>query len=77
MSSRRNAAPVGVLRSRSQLAAVTVGMFIIAAKTGWLTLSFARIDRTCEGVSGLTRAPMPGSGRQLDLVDPPEIPRRD
>jgi hypothetical protein len=30
-------------------------MFIIAAKTGWLTFSFSRIDRTCEGVSGLTR----------------------
>ena len=55
MSSRRSAAPVGFLRPLSQLAAVTVGMFIIAAKTGWLTLSFARIDRTCEGVSGLTR----------------------
>jgi len=29
-------------------------MFIIAAKTGWLTLRFLRIDRTCEGVSALT-----------------------
>ena len=55
MSSKRNAAPVGFLRPRSQLAAVTVGIFIIAAKTGWLTLSFSRIDRTCEGVSDLTR----------------------
>jgi len=54
MSSKRSAAPVGFLRPRSQLAAVTVGMFIIAAKTGWLTLSFLRIDRTCEGVSDLT-----------------------
>ena len=53
MSSNRNAAPVGFLRPRSQLAAVTVGIFIIAAKTGWLTLSFLRIDRTCEGVSDL------------------------
>jgi hypothetical protein len=25
-----------------------------AAKTRWLTLSFLRIDRTCEGVSDLT-----------------------
>jgi hypothetical protein len=29
-------------------------MFIIAAKTGWLTLSFLRIDRTCAGVIGFT-----------------------
>jgi hypothetical protein len=43
------------LRPRSQLATVTVGIFIIAAKIGWLTLSFLRIDRTCESVSGLTR----------------------
>jgi hypothetical protein len=42
MSSRRNAAPVGFLRPRSQLAAVTVGIFIIAAKTGWLTLLIER-----------------------------------
>jgi hypothetical protein len=55
MSSRRNAAPVGFLRPRSQLAAVTAGIFIMAAKTGWLMLSFLRIDRTCEGVSGFTR----------------------
>ena len=55
MSSKRNAAPVGFLRPGSQLATITVGMFIIAAKTGWLTLSFSRIDRTCEGVNGLTR----------------------
>jgi len=55
MSSRRSAAPVGFLHPRSQLTAVTVGIFIIAAKTGWLTLSLLRIDRTCDGVSGLTR----------------------
>ena len=55
MSSKRSAAPVGFLRPRSQLAAVTVGMFIIVAKIGRLTLNFSRIDRTCEGVSGLTR----------------------
>jgi len=54
MSSNRNAAPVGFLLPRSQLATVTVGMFMIAAETGWLTLSFLRIARTCEGESGLT-----------------------
>ena len=34
MSKSRSAAPVGWRRPRSQLAAVTVGMFIMAAKTG-------------------------------------------
>ena len=34
MSKSRSAAPVGCRRPRSQLAAVTVGMFIMAAKTG-------------------------------------------
>jgi hypothetical protein len=50
----RRAAPVGFRRPRSQLATVTVGMFIRAAKMGWLTFSFRRMERTCAGVSALT-----------------------
>ncbi len=53
-SSTRRAAPVGFRRPRSQLATVTVGMFSRAAKMGWLTLSFRRMERTCVGVSALT-----------------------
>lgn len=53
ISSNHNAAPVGFLHPRAQLAALTVGMFSIAAKPGWLTLSLLRIS-DLRGMSGLT-----------------------
>ena len=62
MSNSLSAAPVGCRRPRSQLIAVTGGIFKRAAKTGWLTLSRLRIARTWAGVNRLTRG---GNGMVL------------
>ena len=51
ISSRRSAAPEGCLRPFSQLIAVTTGTLSMAAKTGWLTFSRARMRATSCGVT--------------------------